>query len=156
MTSSLKVEPIKTKTYESKQSKIGGELVPTLPCRSLILSPSGGGKTVLLQNLILNVYKGCFERIYIFSPSINIDHTWEPVKDYIKKEIKPQDREKCYFDAYDPVELANIIMKQNRVVEYQKNMAPQGVTSFRYSSSLTTFPTTPASRETASYYTACT
>ena len=120
MTSSLKVEPIKTKTYESKQSKIGGEIVPKLPCRSLILSPSGGGKTVLLQNLILNIYKGCFERIYIFSPTINIDHTWEPVKEYIKKEIKPNDREKCYFDTYDPVELANIVMKQNRVVEYQK------------------------------------
>jgi type IV secretory pathway VirB4 component len=40
----------------------------------ILLAPSGSGKTVLLSNLILNIYRGCFERIYIFSPSIDLDY----------------------------------------------------------------------------------
>ena len=53
-----KIEPIKHKEYECRQSKY--EHVPKLPMRSMILSPSGGGKMVLLQNMILNFYRGCF------------------------------------------------------------------------------------------------
>ena len=68
--------------------------------RSLILSPSGGGKTVLLVNMITDVCKGCFSIIYSFSPSVDIDHTWQPVKDYIAKEIKPNEREQIFFDRY--------------------------------------------------------
>ena len=59
--------------------------------------------------MILDIYKGCFSRIYIWSPSIQVDSTWEPVKDYIRDHIKPSDREKCYFDPYDPVELEQVI-----------------------------------------------
>ena len=32
--------------------------------------------------------------IYIYSPSLDIDRTWRPVKDYIAKELKPHEREK--------------------------------------------------------------
>ena len=78
------ISPIKHIEYECKQSKYGDH-VPKLPTRSMILSPSGGGKTVLLQNMILDIYRGCFNRIYIFSPSIDIDHTWRPFKDCIAK-----------------------------------------------------------------------
>ena len=67
------IEPIKPKDYTVKQSKF--DVVPRVPMRSLILAPSGGGKTVLIQNLIMNIYKGCFNRIFIFSPSINVDYT---------------------------------------------------------------------------------
>ena len=81
-----KIEPIKLKEYSSKQSKY--EHVPKLPMRSIVLGPSGAGKSVLLSNMILDVYRGCFNRIYIFSPSIDIDHTWNPVKEYIEKEMK--------------------------------------------------------------------
>ena len=34
-----------------------------------------------------------------------MDNTWKPVKDYIRDHIKPNDREKYYFDEYDPREL---------------------------------------------------
>ena len=78
------IKPIKLKQFECKQSNY--EVAPQLPMRSLILSPSGGGKTVLLVNMIMDIYKGCFNRIYIFSPSVDIDHTWQPVKDYIEKD----------------------------------------------------------------------
>ena len=59
-----KIEPIKLKEWETQQPKY--TMVPKIPFRSIILGPSGSGKTVLLQSLILNVYKTCFSRIYIF------------------------------------------------------------------------------------------
>ena len=34
--------------------------------------------------------------------------TWKPVKDYIRGNTKPNDREKCYFDSYDPAELEQV------------------------------------------------
>ena len=87
----------------------------------MVLAPSGSGKTVLSQNMILDMYRGCFNRIYICSPSVDIDHTWKPVKDYIAKEIKPHEREKLYFDNYDPVELEAIIDKPRKVINYLKS-----------------------------------
>ena len=87
-----KIRPIKVPEHTSSQSKY--EHVPKLPTRSLILAPSGGGKTVLLQNLVLDVYKDCFARIYIFSPSIDVDMTWKPVKAYLEKKNMKQSRKK--------------------------------------------------------------
>ena len=79
-----KIQPIKTKEYTSKQSKYSQ--CAKLPMRSIVLGPSGSGKTILLQNMILDIYiyDGCFDTIYIFSPSVNLDHTWIPVKENIK------------------------------------------------------------------------
>jgi hypothetical protein len=95
--------------------------VPKLPTRATILAPSFSGKTVLISNLILDVYRNCFNRIYIFSPTINIDDNFKPVKEYITNEIKPHEREQIYFDHYDPTDLQAIIDKQYKVVEYQKS-----------------------------------
>ena len=78
----------------------------------MLVGPSGSGKTVLLTNMILDIYKGCFSRIYIWSPSIEVDNTWKPVKDYIRDHIKPNDRDKYYFDSYDPAELQQVLNTQ--------------------------------------------
>jgi hypothetical protein len=105
--------------YEFKQSKYDN--VGKLPIRQIFLAPSGSGKTVLLTNYILDIYKGMFERIYIFSPSIYVDHTWQPVKKYIKETIgneTPDD--KFYYDSYDPEALDFIIDTQRKITEYVK------------------------------------
>ena len=88
--------------------------------RNMLVGPSGSGKTVLLTNMVLDIYKGCFSRIYIWSPSIQVDNTWKPVKDYIRDHIKPSDRETCYFDSYDPAELEQVINTQKKIIDYQK------------------------------------
>ena len=115
-----KVEPIFTKEFEVKQSKY--DVAGKLPIRSVILGPSGSGKTVLLQSMILDIYRGCFSRIYIFSPSIEVDHVWVPVKKYISEEMKVvhSDEEPIYFDHYDPEALSNIIDVQNKITNYMK------------------------------------
>ena len=91
------IKPIKIKEYEVKQSDY--DHVGKLPIRSLLIGPSGSGKTVLLQNMILDIYKDCFSRIYIFSPSINVDASWVPVKHYIEHDMKiDAKKEKIFFD----------------------------------------------------------
>ena len=69
---------------------------------------------MLLTNIILDIYKGCCSRFCIWSPSIEVDQTWEAVKDYIR------DHRKYYFDAYDTSELEQIIDTQQKVINYQK------------------------------------
>ena len=81
-----KVEAVKTKEFTSKQSQY--EIAGRLPIRSVILGPSGSGKTTLLVSKILDIYRGCFNRIYIFSPSIHVDFAWKPVIDHIEKDFK--------------------------------------------------------------------
>ena len=85
----------------------------------MLVGPSGSGRTVLLTNMVLDTNTGCFSIISIWSPSIDVDNTWKPLKDYIRDHIKPNDREKCYFDSYDPPELEQVI-KTQQVIGYQK------------------------------------
>ena len=63
-----------------------------------------------------------FQQNLYFSPSIDVDSTWLPVKKYIEDEmeLKESDKEKFYFDHYDPDELQNIIDTQHKVIEYMK------------------------------------
>ena len=85
--------------------------------RSMLCGPSSSGKPVILSNMILDIYRYCFSRIYIWSPSINVDSIWKPVKDYIRDHIKLNDRETCYFDSYAPSELEQVI-KRNTTTSY--------------------------------------
>ena len=85
------IKPISIKEFQTKQSKY--EQAQKLPVRGILLAPSGGGKGVLLQNMILDIYRDCFERVYIFSPSINVDHTWLPVKSCLDNKMNLSDDE---------------------------------------------------------------
>ena len=93
------LKPIGLKEHTCKQGHYG-DIVPKLPMRSVLVGPSGSGKTVRLTNMILDIYKGCFSRIYIWSPSIEVDSTWLPVRNHIRDHIKPNDRD-MLFDSYD-------------------------------------------------------
>ena len=67
-------------------------------------------------------YKDCFERVYIFSPSINVDHTWNVVKEYLDKKINLSENEPpLYYDHYDPENLEKIIDTQKKVTEHLKS-----------------------------------
>ena len=85
------LKPIPFKEHSCSQGHYG-DIVPKLQMRSMLVGPSGSGKTVLLTSMIRDMYKGCFSQIYIWSPSVEVDNTWEPVKDYIRDHIKPNGR----------------------------------------------------------------
>ena len=73
------MKPIKPQEYTCKQSK--HDIVPQLSLRGILLAPSGSGKTVLLSNLRLNVFRDCYKRLYMFSPSVHVDQPWQAAKD---------------------------------------------------------------------------
>ena len=114
------VKPKKMKEFISKQSKY--KMLGTLPSSALVIGPSGSGKTILLQSLITDIYSFSFERIYVFSPSIFVDYSWMPVKDYTSKELKlsESDDEKFYFDTYNEEALQRIIDTQHKIIKYMK------------------------------------
>lgn len=114
------IKPIgKQKTYEVKQSKY--EFISKLPTRAVLIAPSNSGKTVLLSNLIMDIYRDCFSKIYIFSPSIDIDDAWEPVKNYLKHHLKQDEKKDKYlFDEFDSEAFQKIINTQHKIVQLMK------------------------------------
>ena len=90
-----------------------------LPFRSIIVSASQGGKGILTQNLILKIYRGCFERIYIVSPTAHIDEAYKEVIKYIEKELKIDNKKEqlqYLFDEYNAEALQHIIDTQHKVI----------------------------------------
>ena len=80
--SAPKIEPNHANEYTVKQSKY--QIAGKLQLRNINLGPSGNGKTVRLQNVIVDMYSNCFERNYIFSPTIDVDSSWLPVNKSIE------------------------------------------------------------------------
>ena len=113
------IKPYKSTEYEVEQSEY--ESVAKLPTRALIIGPSGTGKSVLLHNLILDVYRNCFSRVYIFSASIHLDMSWQPVISYLKNTLKQDEKkEKFLFDTYDPAALEKIVSTQFKLIQHMK------------------------------------
>ena len=111
------VEPIDIPKYQFKNSKY--EMMPSLPARMLAVASSTGGKTVLIQNLMLKIYRNSW--IYIFSPSVDVDDTWNAVKKYIKDVVKADsEKDQLYFNHYDATTLQKIIDTQHKAIEFQK------------------------------------
>ena len=57
------IEPINVRQYEFKQSDY--EMADKLPFRSIVVSASQGGKGILIQNLVLKVYRCIALKEYI-------------------------------------------------------------------------------------------
>ncbi|CAE7237129.1 unnamed protein product [Symbiodinium sp. KB8] len=107
--------------YDTKQPR--DPVVPKLPCTGILVGPSKSGKTVALISMILDQYRGCFERIYVFSPSINVDDGWRPVKKYIEETMKiDTTREQVYFEDWDEAALRQIIRQQRKITETSKQL----------------------------------
>ena len=113
------IKPHKSAEYEFKQSKY--DVAPRIPFSQIVVGPSGSGKSILLQNMILDIYRGCFERVFIFSASIHVDSVWHPVKEYIERTLKVNPKkEKIYFDEFHKEDLEEILEQQYKISEYQK------------------------------------
>ena len=116
-----KIKLFPTPEYTSKQAS--DPVVPLVPCAGIFLGPSKSGKTVALISLILEQYKGVFERIYVFSPSVNIDDGWIPVKKYIEQDLGVNtEREQAYWDEWDESALRRIIQQQRKITEASKKL----------------------------------
>ncbi len=67
------------------------------------------------------MWRGCFERIYVFSPTAFIDDQWNEVRSYMSKELGQDERnDPGFFDEWDPGKIKDIIETQKKVVAMQK------------------------------------
>ena len=99
-----------------RQSIASDLVVPLVPCTGIF-------KTVALISLILEQYRGVFKRIYVFSPSVNIDDGWIPVKKYIEGDLGVNtEREQTYWDEWDEAALRRIIQQQRKITEASKKL----------------------------------
>ncbi|OLP88080.1 hypothetical protein AK812_SmicGene30603 [Symbiodinium microadriaticum] len=91
------------------------------PSNGILCAPSASGKTVLLVSMILSQYRGCFERVYIMSNSIDMDPQWDPVKEYIRKDLGVNtDREQCWWSEWDEGALRQMTPAQERALRYMQ------------------------------------
>ena len=113
----FEVQPLQTKDFKFKQSKY--EDVMRTPFRLLAFGNSGAGKGVVLQNIITKIYDGVFDAgVHVWSPSINVDHSWKPVKEWMERNDIPP--EKYTHETFNEGKLIEILDEQRDVVEYVK------------------------------------
>ena len=61
------------------------EPFPQTPgCNGAYLAPSGQGKTTTIIALLLQPYSKICDEIHIFSPSVDLDSAWDPVREFAK------------------------------------------------------------------------
>ena len=118
--SEIEIKPIKTSKTTIKQSKY--DVASRLPTRGILCGPSGAGKGTLLSSMILDIYRDCFDRILIFSPSIHLDDNWLPTKEYIINKYGPETEDNVYFhEEFDAELLEKEIKAQKHIVQYYKD-----------------------------------
>ena len=116
-----KVKLFPSTSYDVKQPR--DQVVCRTPSNGILCAPSASGKTVLLVSMILEQYRGSFERVYIMSPSIDMGPQWEPVKEYIRKDLGVNtDREQCWWDEWDEAALRNILAQQKKITQQSKQL----------------------------------
>ena len=113
------IRPHKAKEYTFRQSAHAH--VPELPVRAVLLAPSGGGKTTMLVSLIKDIYPKCWERIYVWSPTVHLDDHWNAVKKYARDVLGTPEDEKCFFDTFEEKALAAVIEKHRRITHLAKH-----------------------------------
>ena len=109
----LAIAPLKgVRKFHTKQS--AHEHMPEVPFRMIALGNSGSGKTLTLQNMILNHYKGVFKKIFLRSPTARLDLGWEPVFRYMARELgqnheATDEKEQCVFEDFKNEDLVRVI-----------------------------------------------
>ncbi len=119
---SAAIDPGKSIAYKHKQSPFP-QLDGVLPMRWILAGPSGAGKGVTMQNMILKHFRGCWEQIYIFSPTAVLDKsTWFPVRKHLQEDLGINlEKEPAFFEEWDDgATLDRLVKKHSEVVRKQK------------------------------------
>ncbi len=112
------VKPVPSGEWEHTQSRFSH--LPRIPFRLLCSGKSAAGKGVLTVNAVTNFYRDCFERIYVFAATANVDNTWQTIAHYAYRHLNQRRREQVLFDDFDEAVLAQIVENQKIAIERQK------------------------------------
>jgi hypothetical protein len=82
-----------------------------------LLAPSGGGKTTTLVSLLLGPHARVFDAVHVFSPSVDIDSAWDPVREFAKGL-----KESSFHSEWNEPALLDILAKQKAAVNEQKTV----------------------------------
>jgi hypothetical protein len=66
-------------------------------------------------SLLLGPYRRVFDAVHVFSPSVDIDSAWDPVRDFAKGL-----KESSFFSEWDEPALLEILAKQKALVKEKK------------------------------------
>jgi hypothetical protein len=94
----------------------GGPL-PALPTSFVLVAPTASGKSVVLLSLLLKFYRGMFDRIWVFSPSIFLDPQYKPLRKYLEA-MTDQNKEPLMFEDFDQGAVGKILDDQRAIVEF--------------------------------------
>ena len=67
------------------------------------------------MSLLLGPYRRVFDAVHVFSPSVDIDSAWDPVRDFAKGL-----KESSFFSEWDEPALLEILAKQKALVKERK------------------------------------
>ena len=104
------------------------EPFPRVPGSGLALGPTGSGKSSTIISMLLGPYRApVFSRVYVFSPSVDIDSLWDEWKKYNSRVLGvDENKEKTMFSDWDEDELVKIMDRQSKMTkhmkDYRKNM----------------------------------
>ena len=76
---------------------------------------------MLLVSLILKFYRDCFSRIYVWSPSVDLDPAWVPVRKYIYGPMGVPETEQTMFSEWDQSQVSEVIEQQRAISDYSRN-----------------------------------
>ena len=91
---------------------------PDLPSSWILSGPTCSGKSQAWLTLILKVYQGLWDRIFVFSPSILVDDSYVELRKYLDK--MGGGKEKLYFEDMDMTALGRILDEQRAICEMCK------------------------------------
>lgn len=115
--SNLSITVPKSNEYSYKQCDYNH--LPKIPFRMMLNGPSNSGKTILIINLILKFYRNLFSKVYIFSPSIYTDSSFQSIIEYIEKYTDKGIN--SLHDKYETDILQDIINNQVEEIKHIKN-----------------------------------
>ena len=125
MSSRLEIKPPPgVRKFHSKQSQLG-EHLPSTAFRIVLLGPGSSGKTLAMQSMILNHYRGVFQKMFLWSPTSRLDSGWEPVFRFMQRELgqdpEATGEEQCVWDTFSGADLEAVVEKHTKIVKELKS-----------------------------------
>ena len=97
------------------------EPFPRVPGSGLALGPTGSGKTSTIVSMLLGPYRSVFSRVYVFSPSVDIDSLWDEWRRYNSEVLGvDEEKEQTMWNHWDEDALQGIMSRQSRLIKHMK------------------------------------